>query len=225
MHSFYAPKSTLIFMGTELFNGLMELYYNASRTLNQLVQDRGYHPLPYHDHLESLEGFEAWLGTDAAHSESIKCRLNTKTECMTECMSKSKKWLHILWVEGPTLNVNVRDIYQQMIKDHVKRAIMIYDVSITATAQNNIDRIQSMDLTLYSRLELQFNITHHQFQPRFRVCSKDEKKKILEQFGCTEFQLPVMLYHDPIRKYYGAAHQTLFEIWRKDQPPSYRLVE
>lgn len=206
----------------------MENYFHASVTLNQLVQDRGYMPLPYADSLTSWETFstvmlQSLVDTSLERMEALKVMLNTRVKHRTE-----KKYLYVHWVPGPTLNTNVKDIYLDMMKRKMKRVILIYDVNVTPNANKMIRRIRDVELTLYSRDELQYNVTHHRLQPQFRLCTSSEKETILKEYGATDTQLPWMSYTDPIRKYYGADHGTLIEI-RRETPHgtrlSYRIVE
>ncbi len=203
----------------------MRAYHRASQTLNDMVQDRGYQPLPYANHLPTFEVFQSWLESKSVHEDdAIKLLLDTKVKHQT-----LKKWLFIQWVAGPTLNTNLRDIYIQFLHQKVKRVILVYDVNVTAKAMSNVRNIADIDLTLYHRDELQFNITKHQLQPKFTVCTEDQKQEILTMYAAEPHQFPAMTFDDPIRRYYGVPRGTLFEILKTtadgQQRLSYRIVE
>ena len=69
-----------------------------------------------------------------------------------------------------------------------------------------------------------YNITEHQFVPKFNLLSTDEKQKILTAYSATESQFPAMLVGDPISKYYNYRPGDLIEITRTDGEVSYRVI-
>jgi DNA-directed RNA polymerase subunit H (RpoH/RPB5) len=73
----------------------------------------------------------------------------------------------------------------------------------------------NMTISTFKLDRLQTNITRHQFQPQFHVCTKEEKRMYLELHGVKEYQIPKIYHHDPICEYYGVRKGTLLRTYRK----------
>jgi DNA-directed RNA polymerase I, II, and III subunit RPABC1 len=84
------------------------------------------------------------------------------------------------------------------------------------------------NVEVFLRKNMVFNITHHTFQPKFSILSKDEEKELIDKYYTTKGKLPKMSKNDPIAKYYGIKSEQIFKIIRKSPEVGesiyYRLV-
>ena len=94
------------------------------------------------------------------------------------------------------------------------------------TKELNKDTYKNVEVFL--RKNMIFNITHHVFQPKFIILSKDEEKELIDKYYTTKSKLPKMSKNDPIAKYYGVKSEQIFKIIRKSPEVGesiyYRLV-
>ncbi len=72
------------------------------------------------------------------------------------------------------------------------------------------------------------DILKYELLPKFRILSKEEKKRLLERFGLTESKLPKIYSTDPVVKRIGAKQGDVLEIKRKSEVSGeslyYRIV-
>lgn len=72
--------------------------------------------------------------------------------------------------------------------------------------------------------KLQFNVTKHELQPKFRLLNEEEKKQVFDKFNATSITIKKMCLNDVIVGYYNARVGDMFEITGNGYPPSYRIV-
>lgn len=199
-------------------------YFKACTVLNEMLSDRGFSSLPYTLHLKDMPTFESWLSSGDLRSltevkEALSCRV---------ARQQGRAHLYIRFIDGPSLNTNIRSVYADILSHGDKRAILIYDDSITSNAKHILDNVSHIHITTFKLNHLQFNITKHIFQPIFTVLTKEQKQTVMDTMGATESQLPKIQSWDPICKYYGVKRGTLFRTFRKRpngiEEIAYRLV-
>ena len=178
--------------------------YNAVRILNEMLTDRGYNSLKYIDHFSSLDTFGVYY--ENYDIESFKENLNT-------VVKKNKEKLSVVWVPGLSLNVNIRFIHSKLESEKCTHAILIYQDSMTPGAKSVIANSRIF-IDAFSFMELQFNITKHELNPKFIVCDKEFRDAILKEYGCKKDKIPQLKYYDPIRKYYGLKHGDMIKTIR-----------
>lgn len=72
---------------------------------------------------------------------------------------------------------------------------------------NNYNKTES-----FSKNELMINLIDHELQPKFELLDKKKAEEILDNYFIKKENLPVMLYSDPIRKYFNAKIGDVFRI-------------
>lgn len=100
-----------------------------------------------------------------------------------------------------------------------KHLIFIYKQSITIFAKNLLDELleNGMELELFCEKELSYNVTRHELVPKHEAISNEEANKLFEKFKCNITQFPVLLFFDPISKYYGFQKGQIVKITRKSE--------
>jgi DNA-directed RNA polymerase I, II, and III subunit RPABC1 len=85
------------------------------------------------------------------------------------------------------------------------------------------------NVEIFLRKTMIFNITHHVFQPKFIVLTKEDEKELIDKYYTTKGKLPKMSKNDPIAKYYGMKSDQVCKIIRKSPEVGesiyYRLVK
>ena len=197
-----------------------EQYHRALKTITEMISDRHYILPDVYLGLDDRDAFERVL--DQAPDDQWKNKLSTKANHRT-----LDRELYIVWVPGRQLNTNIKHIYTDLISKKCRRAIFIYDESITTNAKSIIASSRQIAIDAFSIDQLQINITKHTFQPVFELCSSTDLNKICESYGCTKSQLPKLLYDDPIRRYFGLSKNDLIkttQVYGTLHDIEYRIV-
>lgn len=138
--------------------------------------------------------------------------------------------LCIFWNLDPKFgNPDVQKFIDMMVD--LKHAIIVVHKRPNNTIMKTVkdfQQVKDLRIEFFTYNELVINITKHVLQPKFVVCSKKTKDKLLEQYAITGNQLPKMSPQDPIARYYGARAGKLFKIERKSENAgsylTYRIV-
>ena len=81
---------------------------------------------------------------------------------------------------------------------------------------------------IFERKHLMFNVTKHILVPEHILLSKEEAKKVMETYSCTNEQLPKIYHTDPQVKYHGMKIGDVCKIVRNNKQNgteiSYRIV-
>ena len=158
------------------------------------------------------------------------------TDVMITATKPNSEKMCVFFVTVEKVNTDCIQTYIcTMHKLKVKHAILIYNENITSSAKKNIKDVpilyteeithssamEKMNIELFSRKELIFNITKHSLQPIFRILSDTESEKFKKQFGIKH---PKLLTSDPIARFYGLSPGSVVEITRKNGFVMYRIV-
>lgn len=165
-----------------------ELQYKKSLiTVTEMLNDRGFHL----SEVENDEYIEFKKGDDKI---TLFYTLNPKL-----CIKTLKNFIFIAE------------------RDNLKNILVIYQDSITPFVYKLINTIENINIELFSLRELQYNITRHILQPKFRKVENIGVKINVDN-------LPVMFRTDPVARYYNWGVGTLIEVERKDIT-CYRIVK
>jgi DNA-directed RNA polymerase subunit H (RpoH/RPB5) len=114
-----------------------------------------------------------------------------------------------------------------IVKDKPHSLILKRIDNINNNDADDID-LKNLNIQIFYHHELIINITKHERVPKHIILDKNEKSKILEQYKCTEYQIPQYAINDPIVKYYGLKHGDICKIIRKSKTSGssiyYRIV-
>lgn len=104
----------------------------------------------------------------------------------------------------------------------IKHCILLYDLNVTSSANKILQDLNDIQIELFNKKELLYNITKHELVPtHIKVSSKEYhslKQKCDINFGT--------LYHtDPVVKFYNFRPGDLIKIIRKNKNIAYRIVK
>lgn len=116
-----------------------------------------------------------------------------------------------------------------MDKDSVKRAIVVYAEKVSSFAKQNLAAsTEKYTFELFKHAELLVNITKHKLVPKHTLLTDEEKKELLAKYHLNESQLPRILRHDPVARYYGLGRLQVVKITRDSETAgryiTYRIV-
>lgn len=115
-----------------------------------------------------------------------------------------------------------------MAKEAVTRAIVVYADKISPFAKQDIAADTKHTFELFKHAELLVNITKHKLVPKHTILTEEQKKELLEKYKLNESQLPRILRHDPVARYYGLSRLQVVKITRDSETAgryiTYRIV-
>jgi DNA-directed RNA polymerase I, II, and III subunit RPABC1 len=132
--------------------------------------------------------------------------------------------------EGKITKKDLDALFAELQADHVKHCILIVnDGTLSRTYREGMEkRWPSVRCEIFERKEVMINITEHQLVPKHRPLSPEEKREVLDRYKVKDTQLPRILRHDPVVRYFGVEPGTVLEITRKSETAglyiTYRLV-
>jgi DNA-directed RNA polymerase I, II, and III subunit RPABC1 len=101
----------------------------------------------------------------------------------------------------------------------IKHCLIVY-YDITPAAKKVIEDYKEINIELFHISSLQFNITKHRLNPKFEALTPEETLEFKKRFG---INIAVMLFGDPISKFYGFKRGTIIRVIRQDSI-GYRIV-
>lgn len=98
----------------------------------------------------------------------------------------------------------------------VKHCIIVCKDGATSGVTNemNLPEIRSIQVEIFSHKNLFRNPTQHKLYRKHTVCTAEEKQRILRRYNAKESEMPILLWRDPIRKYFHYPPGTLIRIER-----------
>ena len=114
----------------------------------------------------------------------------------------------------------ILNIIQEMEEEGQEHLLLVIPQKLTPLALQELKNIKEKQIEVFLHKELLFNITKHYTQPKMKILSSIEKKKLIQEIKSS--QLPVILKTDPVCRYYNAKPGMVFKFER----PSiyYRIV-
>lgn len=121
------------------------------------------------------------------------------------------------------LNIeSIKSLLSMMEEKRVYHGYVIFQHTITTSAKKILKNLYRFDIEIFSKEELQYNVTRfHYYCPHFQ-CSAKESQKILREW--TSRALPVLLSSDPVCRHFHFPKGSIIRIQRKDQKIAYRIV-
>ena len=118
----------------------------------------------------------------------------------------------------------VMNTYQN---ENIKIILVLREKENSAVAKE-LAKDAYKNIEIFLKKNLITNITHHEYQPRFVLLTKEQEDEVLEKYVTTKSKLPKLLQSDPVAKYYGMKHDQICMIIRKSPEVgeyiSYRVV-
>lgn len=118
----------------------------------------------------------------------------------------------------------IRELYDEYKENNEEHVILVTKYSLTGPSIKWIKQNIKIEFEVFQQSELNYNITKHYLQPKFKLLDKKDEELLLETFNCKISHIPKILFTDPICRYYNAKKNNIFEIIRKDGSIYYRSV-
>ncbi len=194
-----------------------QLLFKVRKTVLEMITDRGILIDP-HENI-TIEQF------------NMKYENNNLDIYINDDVKNIKYYIHF--------HNDVKNFSKADLKNIMSKIISSYDdqninlILILKDKENSaITKELSKDVyknvEIFLRKNMVFNITHHVFQPKFIIMSKDEEKELIDKYYTTKSKLPKMSKHDPIAKYYGLKSEQILKIIRRSPEVGetiyYRLI-
>lgn len=129
--------------------------------------------------------------------------------------SKNFKTLLVI-LNDTKLNIDtIKTWYGYFIANKIQHAILVYDGSMTSSVKKVVQQTQ-IELELFEKKELRFNITKHILVPKH--------VRIEKTSGYDYTKFPVIRKTDPVCRFYNFAQGDLIKITRKNGSVYYRIV-
>lgn len=184
----------------------------ANRTLYQMLHDRGYDLSDKELDYANLTNEQLLQQRDIHIPDEINTVYYHKDD--------RDKNLIIIYAkysvdEDGKVKVNeqaVLKIVGQYYLDNYRNFIIVYPMNVKNATIRTYKSFVGLEVQIFSYGQLKTNVTHHCFQPKFKLMSKEQ----FNDLGTDEpsYRLPGMDLYDPVAKYYGAKEGDIFEIHR-----------
>ena len=93
------------------------------------------------------------------------------------------------------------NLIQEMEEEQQQHMILAIPQKLTPLAIQEL-KMTDKEIEVFLFKELMFNITRHYTQPKMKILTTDEKKKLIQEIKTS--QLPIILKTDPITRYFNA---------------------
>jgi DNA-directed RNA polymerases I, II, and III subunit RPABC1 len=114
-------------------------------------------------------------------------------------------------------------VYNLMQESNVSRAIVIVKNKITPHAQAAIRNLKNLQpsakaiIETFPEINMQFNVTEHEYVPRHIICSTEKRTQILETYAVTKDKIPQIKSSDPVVRWLDASRGQLIKIVRPSE--------
>lgn len=179
--------------------------FRARQTIYEMLLDRGYeYNVPKAE--KNIEHFISWI--QKQKDENVALIMNFYQ------MEKNKKTMVFFPEERKVGVTYIRSVFDTLEKKKASAGIIVYIDNITPFAKQEILKSKHINLQVFKRIRLQFNLTKHRKVPKHRLLSKEEKDVLLLKYNVNIDKLPRIPMNDAIAQYYGAKKGQIFEIKR-----------
>lgn len=183
----------------------IQKYMVVRKTVIEMMNDRKY----------SVES-----KLDVTEDEALKEMNNSSLK-----VTKKNEEIVIYFCDDKKMGVaKIRQLHKN-IKETKKHIIVISKYPLTSQSTKFInENMKDIEFEFFLEKDLLFNITKHYLQPKYRLLNNDEIDELLKTFNCKISNLPKIMIHEPICKYFNVKKKDVFEIRRKDGSIYYRSV-
>ena len=138
----------------------------------------------------------------------------------------------VFWsLEDKVRTEMVRSLILEMDKLKLTHVILITptDNYTSGTKKVLLDLLKSKKwkVEIFEFSELQYNPSQHELNPKYRILSSEEVKKLMEAYELQDLrQLPILRYDDILSRYLGLSRNRVVQFVRPgpDKTVNYRLV-
>ena len=138
--------------------------------------------------------------------------------------SKEGDLIGVFFHMNSKLNKKDFTLYLKIMNEHLlKHTIIVYSDSITSMMIRTIESNIDIDIELFSKNELQFNITKHILQPKYFISlSFEESNAFKLKYGS---RFATIKTSDAISRFYNFKKGHVIEIEKQDGIVEYRIVK
>lgn len=194
-----------------------QILYKVRKTVLEMINDRG-NIVPEQENI-TFEQF------------NIKYDNNNLDIYINNDVNNQKYYIHFHNDIKNFSKADLKNIMSKIItkyEDENINLILILKDKENSSITKELTKETYKNVEIFLRKNMIFNITHHVFQPKFFILSKDDEKELIDKYYTTKSKLPKMSKNDPIAKYYGIKSEQIFKIIRKSPEVGesiyYRLV-
>ena len=118
---------------------------------------------------------------------------------------------------------HVQEYTSRMKHEDIDHVIIVIQNTVTPMAKKVIENSCDIDIELFVRDELVFNITKHVLVPEHIKLDESDAALIRKRFGS---KLPILSRNDPVSRFYGFKRLDIIKIIRKKTGfVAYRIVK
>ena len=117
---------------------------------------------------------------------------------------------------------NIKYYTTIMNKSNFTHSIIIYEGSVTPQANKMVESFRDLNIELFGKTKLRYNITKHRLVPEHRSLVPYEAQEFKRNYG---IKIPIILTTDPISRFYNFKAGDIIEIKRLDETITYRIVK
>ena len=186
---------------------LISKLYKVWKTLNKMMEDRGYIKNPNSNY--NLTEFTNFIKSQNGKMNGIFTKIDP---------NNPEARFHTYYEYVPNAKINTDTInifYSQMKEAKVDSGIIIMSGKLSPQAKQRIDEIKTqIQIETFMLGELVVNITEHELVPKHILLTNEEKTNLLKRYRIKESQLPKILVNDPVAKYLGLKRRDVVKIVR-----------
>lgn len=131
--------------------------------------------------------------------------------------------LIVFYNTGSKLSIeNIKNYTRIMFQIGFRHAVIVYNGSVTPQANKIIESLQELEIELFEKSCLRFNITKHRLVPPHRCLTSHEELEFKTKYGV---KIPVLLRTDPVVRFYNFRSGSIIEITRPEGIVVYRIVK
>lgn len=147
----------------------------------------------------------------------------SEEKLILEAINESNKKIIVFASDNPKFNVkNIQNYINIMLDKHIMHAIIIYKDGVTSFTKKAIRQSSDMEFEIFAEEDLQYNITKHKLQSKFKKLTQKESDIFKKDYGT---KIPILKLDDPISRFYNFRKGDIIEVTRNDNTICYRMVK
>ena len=189
---------------------LLPKLFRAYRTLNKMMEDRGY----IVEESQKELTFSDWVKNNNNRT-TLNGIFYKKDHNNPDIIIR----LYFEYLEGLKISANDISLFFTNMKDaKADTGIIIISGTLTSQAKQKMADINyELQIECFNISELMVNITEHSYVPKHILLNDEEKALLLKRYKIKENQLPKILTSDPIARYLGLRRGNVVKIIRDSE--------
>ena len=189
---------------------LLPKLFRAYRTLNKMMEDRGY----IVEESQKELTYSDWIKNNDNRT-TLNGIYYKKDQNNPDLIIR----LYFEYLEGLKISANDISLFFTNMKDaKADTGIIIISGTLTSQAKQKMADINyELQIECFNISELMVNITEHSYVPKHILLNDEEKALLLKRYKIKENQLPKILTSDPIARYLGLRRGNVVKIIRDSE--------